>query len=97
MGDQWAKIQSAIGASSKVFELLRRIPKINDAERPASQVLPSASDSEEMVGASINGEESKVGGMMQADAQPVISMKNLTIVYEGTDSPALNNITLDVL
>lgn len=30
VGDQWAKIQGAIGASSSVFDLLRRLPKIMD-------------------------------------------------------------------
>ena len=30
VGDQWAKIQSAIGASSNVFDLIRRVPAIRD-------------------------------------------------------------------
>ncbi len=30
VGDQWAKIQSAIGASTNVFDLVRRIPKVRD-------------------------------------------------------------------
>lgn len=33
VGDQWAKIQSAIGASSNVFELIRRVPKIRDPKK----------------------------------------------------------------
>jgi ABC-type multidrug transport system fused ATPase/permease subunit len=30
VGDQWAKIQSAVGASTNVFDLIRRIPAIRD-------------------------------------------------------------------
>ena len=30
VGDQWAKIQSAIGASTSVFDLIRRIPIVRD-------------------------------------------------------------------
>jgi len=30
IGEQWAKIQSAIGASSHVFDLIRRVPSIRD-------------------------------------------------------------------
>lgn len=30
VGDQWAKIQSAVGASSNVFDLIRRVPQIRD-------------------------------------------------------------------
>jgi len=37
VGDQWAKIQTALGASSSVFELIQRIPKIMDP-------LPNESD-----------------------------------------------------
>ena len=36
VGDQWAKIQSAIGASSNVFSLIRRIPSIRDPAENAS-------------------------------------------------------------
>ena len=30
VGDQWAKIQQAIGASSSVFDLIKRIPAVRD-------------------------------------------------------------------
>eukprot|EP00542_Grammatophora_oceanica_P018189 CAMPEP_0194049172 /NCGR_PEP_ID=MMETSP0009_2-20130614/29906_1 /TAXON_ID=210454 /ORGANISM="Grammatophora oceanica, Strain CCMP 410" /LENGTH=802 /DNA_ID=CAMNT_0038695257 /DNA_START=147 /DNA_END=2555 /DNA_ORIENTATION=- len=30
VGDQWAKIQSAVGASTSVFDLIRRIPAVRD-------------------------------------------------------------------
>lgn len=33
VGDQWAKIQGAVGASSSVFELIQRVPAIRDAIR----------------------------------------------------------------
>lgn len=30
VGDQWAKIQGAVGASTSVFDLIKRIPKVRD-------------------------------------------------------------------
>jgi ABC-type multidrug transport system fused ATPase/permease subunit len=37
VGDQWAKIQGAIGASTSVFDLIRRIPKVRDPVQQALQ------------------------------------------------------------
>lgn len=37
VGDQWAKIQGAIGASTSVFDLIRRIPLVRDP-RPNKEV-----------------------------------------------------------
>lgn len=37
VGDQWAKIQGAVGASTSVFDLIRRIPKVRD---PFVEVTP---------------------------------------------------------
>jgi ABC-type multidrug transport system fused ATPase/permease subunit len=39
VGDQWAKIQGAVGASSSVFDLIRRIPMVRD---PVEKVLAKA-------------------------------------------------------
>eukprot|EP00804_Cyclotella_cryptica_P008853 CCRYP_013077-RB/>CCRYP_013077-RB protein AED:0.32 eAED:0.32 QI:0/0/0/1/0/0/2/0/497 len=36
VGDQWAKIQGAIGASSNVFDLISRVPSVSD---PAAQQM----------------------------------------------------------
>lgn len=45
VGDQWAKIQQAIGASSSVFDLIKRMPSIRDPpiapKQPARAVIPS--------------------------------------------------------
>eukprot|EP00538_Stauroneis_constricta_P004400 CAMPEP_0119561462 /NCGR_PEP_ID=MMETSP1352-20130426/17687_1 /TAXON_ID=265584 /ORGANISM="Stauroneis constricta, Strain CCMP1120" /LENGTH=822 /DNA_ID=CAMNT_0007609677 /DNA_START=259 /DNA_END=2727 /DNA_ORIENTATION=- len=35
VGDQWAKIQAAVGASSSVSDLIRRVPSIRDPVQPA--------------------------------------------------------------
>jgi ABC-type multidrug transport system fused ATPase/permease subunit len=42
VGDQWAKIQQAVGASSSVFDLIKRIPAIHD---PPVTSRKSTSDS----------------------------------------------------
>ena len=34
VGDQWAKIMAAVGASTSVFDLVRRIPKVRDPPCP---------------------------------------------------------------
>jgi ABC-type multidrug transport system fused ATPase/permease subunit len=39
VGDQWAKIMSAVGASTSVFGLVRRIPTIRDPVQPATREL----------------------------------------------------------
>jgi len=52
VGDQWAKIQGAVGASSSVFDLIRRIPQVRDPAPPLKMDLQkpveaSAPDKEE--------------------------------------------------
>ena len=41
VGDQWAKIQGAVGASSSVFDLIRRIPQVRD---PPKELQPAPED-----------------------------------------------------
>jgi ABC-type multidrug transport system fused ATPase/permease subunit len=45
VGDQWAKIQGAVGASKSVFDLIRRVPAVRDPPilRPRSPLSLSAS------------------------------------------------------
>ena len=71
VGDQWAKIQAALGASKSVVKLLHRIPKIKDADKTK---IPS-----------VNGK-----------VKPVIEMSNMTVTYDGVESPALSNINLGI-
>ena len=40
VGDQWAKIQQAVGASSSVFDLIKRVPAIRDPEPKAEDAAP---------------------------------------------------------
>ena len=50
VGDQWAKIMSAVGASTNVFDLVRRIPKVRDPALPAATAtIPELSPSKEAV------------------------------------------------
>ena len=77
VGDQWAKIQSAIGASSSVFELIRRVPAIRDPD--------------------VNGTVSALPEKVhELDSAPLIYMEDLTLSYEGVESPALKDINLDI-
>ena len=44
VGDQWAKIMAAVGASTSVFDLVRRIPKVRDPPYPEPIVLTPAEE-----------------------------------------------------
>mmetsp|Transcript_38509 Transcript_38509/g.115532 ORF Transcript_38509/g.115532 Transcript_38509/m.115532 type:complete len:742 (-) Transcript_38509:166-2391(-) len=98
VGDQWAKIQSAIGASTNVFELIRRVPKIRDPPKRAkieaarAEVSPATAmakaDGATVVDAK-NGELAPGGGS-------IISLTDMSVTYDAMDVPALNAINLDV-
>jgi ABC-type multidrug transport system fused ATPase/permease subunit len=82
VGDQWAKIQSAIGATSNVFELIRRVPAIRDPK-----LLENKDEMRK-----INGTERHVKG----STRPIIHIKNMSISYGSLDITALNHISLDI-
>ena len=83
VGDQWAKIQQAIGASSSVFDLIKRVPKIHD---PIPGETISAIETEKTI------TETKD----PAAPKPVIAMKNVTIAYDAMERPALSGISTDI-
>lgn len=85
VGDQWAKIQSAIGASSSVFELIRRVPAIRDPVKKS--FTPSSSDDE-------NENDDIVRDV--DDQTPIINMSKMDITYGAMDVPALNNVDLQI-
>mmetsp|Transcript_11636 Transcript_11636/g.17643 ORF Transcript_11636/g.17643 Transcript_11636/m.17643 type:complete len:872 (+) Transcript_11636:223-2838(+) len=80
MGDQWAKIQSAIGASSNVFDMIRRVPSIRD---------PSS------IGA-IDFDSSEQTDAVVKENQPIIEISNMTVTYGAMEAPALKNINLNI-
>jgi ABC-type multidrug transport system fused ATPase/permease subunit len=82
VGDQWARIQTAIGASSSVFELIRRVPSIRDPDMNATSNNVAISAIPE----SIRSQESP----------PLIYVKNLTLTYDGFELPALKDVNLDI-
>lgn len=103
VGDQWAKIQSAIGASSNVFELIRRVSKIRDPEvlqdtlsahyEPVNDIAQNEQ--------SVNGiakNDQSINGIAEnlQNPKPVIAVKDMTISYGAMDAPALDKINLDV-
>jgi ABC-type multidrug transport system fused ATPase/permease subunit len=84
VGDQWAKIQGAVGASTSVFDLIQRIPKVRDPPRQQEPIhrLPEAHDAMR-----VNGAPSK---------PPIISVFNMTIQYETMEVPALSQVNLHI-
>lgn len=72
VGDQWAKIQSAIGASSNVFDLIRRVPAIRDPVKKDAVEVRSSSSSDTPVVSTEN--LSVTYGQMDAPALDGISL-----------------------
>ena len=93
VGDQWAKIQGAVGASSSVFDLIRRVPAVRDPpnkakEHAAEEYVTDLVSVEEEWDACEMSEESK--------PRPMIEMVNMTVKYESMDVPAINGINLQI-
>lgn len=83
VGDQWAKIQAAIGASTNVFDLISRVPEVNDPIKNTNTLLEVQSLQQVMKSAK------------KYDA--VIEMNNMTVQYPTMDRAALSNINLDLV
>jgi len=82
VGDQWAKVQSAIGASTNVFDLIRRVPLIGDPDMKKDGFVDCLDKSETHT--TID------------HGTPIISMSNMTVTYGAMDAPALRNINLNI-
>ncbi len=85
VGDQWAKIQQAVGASTSVFEMIKRVPAIRDP--PKQSVKKPLKIIEEPL-KEVNGDK---------DAKlPIIAMKNVKVEYDAMERPALSNINVNI-
>lgn len=95
VGDQWAKIQGAIGASSTVFDLLRRIPAVRDPNNKAKE--HAARDA---AGTNLLPEIEEDWDVCSAPdgsvLDPVIELSNLTVTYDSMDMPAINCVNLQI-
>jgi ATP-binding cassette subfamily B (MDR/TAP) protein 9 len=81
VGDQWARIQTAVGASTNVFDLIRRVPKVRDPQTVANTLL----------------ELHAINKVNKSQLQmPVIRMSNMTVTYGTMEKPALTAIDLNV-
>lgn len=85
VGDQWAKVQSAVGATSNVFGLIRRIPAIHDPIQ--SQISSSQTNTENYENVTIKNEE---------ECLPIIDMDHMSVTYGEMNTPALNNVDLKI-
>ena len=107
VGDQWAKIQAAVGASTSVFDLIRRIPTIRD---PISRAATNDAPAEKVVavnGATINGAAvNGVNGVANGQTTPttttaeatdsIISFQNVSLTYGTMELPALEEVNLNI-
>lgn len=85
VGDQWAKIQAAIGASTNVFDLIRRVPAVRDPKTVTNTLL-ELSAAQDLMNHVNNNKAQK----------PVIEMSNMTVTYGTMEKPALKRIDLDI-
>lgn len=85
VGDQWAKIQAAIGASTNVFDLIRRVPRVRDPQDVTNTLLE------------LNAAKEIINGVNQKQhTEPVIKMSNMTVTYGAMEKPALKSIDLEI-
>lgn len=85
VGDQWAKIQQAVGASTSVFEMIKRVPAIRD---PPKQFVKKPLKIAEEPLKEVNGDK---GAKL-----PIITMKNVKVEYDAMERPALSNINVNI-
>jgi ABC-type multidrug transport system fused ATPase/permease subunit len=88
VGDQWAKIQGAIGASSSVFDLIRRVPEVRDPPL----ILESSEKENGVISLSTTTKNNINGHDRQT---PIIEMKDVRLLYGAMDVPALNGVHLN--
>ena len=99
VGDQWAKIQSAIGASTSVFDLIRRIPAIRDPPREiGSAVATTENTIVPTAPQKLTAEEraSLQNGQNGEHQNPIIEMRNMTLTYDAMAKPALDSVNLEI-
>jgi len=87
VGDQWAKIQQAVGASSSVFELITRVPAIKD---------PSPGDANGAGALTTSAAEATPQTIGLTTEKPVIAMNNVTLEYDAMDRPALSGVDTNI-
>lgn len=82
VGDQWAKIQQAIGASSSVFDLIKRLPAIRDP--PVEELVhpPATSDKD-------------MNPHMAIDSDPLTKIKSPALLNGASSLPEINGYTND--
>mmetsp|Transcript_5953 Transcript_5953/g.13023 ORF Transcript_5953/g.13023 Transcript_5953/m.13023 type:complete len:801 (-) Transcript_5953:56-2458(-) len=85
VGDQWAKIQAAIGASTNVFDLIRRVPAVRDPKTVTNTLL-ELNAAQDLI--------QKMNGHQRDE--PVIKMSNMTVTYGAMEKPALKQVDLDI-
>mmetsp|Transcript_8335 Transcript_8335/g.20466 ORF Transcript_8335/g.20466 Transcript_8335/m.20466 type:complete len:811 (-) Transcript_8335:59-2491(-) len=87
VGDQWAKIQAAIGASTNVFDLIRRVPAVRDPKTVTNTLL-ELNAAQDLI--------NKVNNDNRHHKEPVIKMSNMTVTYGTMEKPALKAVDLDI-
>jgi len=80
VGDQWAKVQAAIGASTNVFDLIRRVPAVRDPKTVTNTLL-ELSAAQDLIN-------------RVQDQDPIIKMTDMSVSYGAMEKPALKNVDL---
>jgi len=98
VGDQWAKIQSSIGASESVFDLVRRVPKIRDPD-PSSVMLNVTDVNGQLQSQTLPNQQQPLSKHANNEMEsssttpPIISFQNMTLQYKSMTSNALTDLS----
>jgi len=98
VGDQWAKIQSSIGASESVFDLVRRVPKIRDPD-PSSVMLNVTDVNGQLQSQTLPNQQQPLSKhannemVSSSTTPPIISFQNMTLQYKSMTSNALTDLS----
>lgn len=93
VGDQWAKIQGAIGASSTVFDLIRRVPAVRD---PPQEAKEHAGHEYRTDLTTVIDDWDTCAAPKGPTPDPMIEMINVTVKYDSMDVPAINGVDLKI-
>lgn len=101
VGDQWAKIQGAIGASTSVFDLIRRVPTVRDPKLSVSQSVEDIiqNDKFELQDTSLNGTSKRIQILNTPTLKNGIALNESALMNTGPSNgmtlstPTINSTT----
>jgi len=92
VGDQWAKIQAAVGASASVFDLIQRVPLVRDPPPLAAVATATTSSAATSTSATLPPSESE---SLLSDVVAIDTTTDTTAAIDTTAVPIIINGELE--